>query len=128
MWELPVEDHNYSKRVGRMKASFTKAFRSTTVAGNARPTLASSRRREADIWQPRFWEHLIRDPEDFSQHLDYIHYNPVKHGVAACPHAHAAFSFMHWVRRGVYSADWQCVCDLLPTPPVFERLRGLSME
>ena len=65
-----------------------------------------SKRGERGIWQRRFWEHLIRDQEDFNRHMDYIHWNPVKHGwvhrVADWPHS----SFHEYVRRGVYAEDW----------------------
>jgi putative transposase len=61
---------------------------------------------ERGIWQRRFWEHLIRDELDFRRHVDYIHWNPVKHGwsqrVADWPHP----SFHSYVRRGVYAVDW----------------------
>ncbi len=65
-----------------------------------------SARNERGIWQRRFWEHLIRDDGDFNRHVDYIHWNPVKHGwvksVAEWPHS----SFHDYVRRGLYPADW----------------------
>ena len=58
------------------------------------------------MWQRRYWEHLIRDEVDLRRHLDYIHYNPVKHGhvrrVADWPYS----SFGRWVAAGVYSLDW----------------------
>ncbi len=62
--------------------------------------------RETTIWQRRFWEHLIRDDEDYRMHMDYIHYNPVKHGlvnrVKDWPHS----TFHRYVRKGIYSEDW----------------------
>ena len=63
----------------------------TTFSHGIEPTepRSGSRRRhgERGIWQRRFWEHVIRDDGDFARHMDYIHYNPVKHGHARCPHA-----------------------------------------
>ena len=64
------------------------------------------RRREGIIWQRRFWEHQIRDPADMNRCLDYLHWNPVRHG-----HAHRVaewpFSTFHrYVREGVYPLDW----------------------
>ena len=73
------------------------------------------RRRERGVWQRRFWEHTIRDEKDFAAHMDYIHYNPVKHGHAGCPHAWAHSSFHRWVREGRYAADWACSC-VRPVP------------
>ncbi len=61
---------------------------------------------ERGVWQRRFWEHTIRDEEDLRNRLDYIHYNPVKHGlvprVSDWPHS----AFHEYVQRGVYTVDW----------------------
>jgi len=63
-------------------------------------------KREKGIWQRRYWEHAIRDDDDFARHVDYIHFNPVKHGyvtrVADWPHS----SFHRYVERGELAADW----------------------
>lgn len=63
-------------------------------------------------WQRRFWEHLIRDENDYRQHIDYIHWNPVKHGwvqaVKDWPHS----SFHRYVKLGVYSDNWGHEIDL----------------
>ncbi|OKY73750.1 MAG: hypothetical protein BM485_16965 [Desulfobulbaceae bacterium DB1] len=58
------------------------------------------------LWQKRFYDHLIRDETDFARHLDYVHYNPVKHGFVdrAADFAHS--SFAGWMDRGVYSINW----------------------
>jgi putative transposase len=58
------------------------------------------------LWQPRYWEHCIRDDEDFGRHLDYIHYNPVKHGLASAPLEWKFSSFRRFVRIGWYDAAW----------------------
>jgi len=58
------------------------------------------------FWQDRFYDHVIRDDDDFARHLDYIHYNPVKHRVVSCAMAHAHSSFRAWVDRGVYPPTW----------------------
>jgi putative transposase len=57
-------------------------------------------------WQSRFYDHVIRNEDDFWRHLDYIHFNPVKHGVAAAPADHPHSSFKAWCERNVYDADW----------------------
>jgi putative transposase len=84
--ELPPGDSDYSTRMGRIKALFTKSIPAVDRP-NDPITASRRRRREQMIWQRRFWEHTIRDERDFAAHLDYIHYNPVKHGYVRCPHA-----------------------------------------
>lgn len=61
---------------------------------------------ERGIWQRRYWEHTLRDQGDFSRHLDYIHFNPVKHGYAPQVQDWPYSSFRRWVRLGAYPADW----------------------
>jgi putative transposase len=58
------------------------------------------------IWQHRFWDHIIRDAEDYRRHLDYIHYNPVKHGLVKSPYEHRLSSLHQWARRGYYDRSW----------------------
>lgn len=109
IWTLPPNDTAYSKRVGRLKVLFTQSLRGRRQLPK---NVSSSRRkhRESDVWQRRFWEHTISDEEDFEQHLDYIHYNPVKHGLVSCPHLWPYSSFHRWVQKGGYTADWCCTC------------------
>jgi len=73
IWSLPDGDANFSLRWQRIKARFTHLCR----GGGAVPAVFA---RRAAIWQQRFWEHLLRDDRDFERHVDYIHFNPVKHG------------------------------------------------
>ena len=110
LWQLPPEDNNYSKRVGKIKVAFTKSFRQENPVTEEK-SLSRQKHRESNIWQRRFWEHTIKDELDFAQHLDYIHYNPVKHGLVSCPHLWKYSSFNLWVKKDVYSADWCCVCN-----------------
>ena len=109
IWTLPEQDSNYSQRVGRMKVLFTQALRGK---GCLPTTVSRSRQkhRESDVWQRRFWEHTIRDEADFRNHMDYLHYNPVKHGLVKCPHEWEVSSFHRWVQRGRYEPDWGCCC------------------
>ncbi len=58
------------------------------------------------VWQKRFWDHVIRDENDLHRHLDYVHYNPVKHGIAGGPKEYPWCSFKQHVERGHYSLDW----------------------
>ena len=95
VWSLPENDPDFSMRWGWIKKEFTKKYREY-VTGNA---LKSP-------WQPRFWEHMIRDQEDYNRHCDYVHYNPVKHGLVPAPSAWPHSTFHRFVREGKYSPDW----------------------
>jgi putative transposase len=110
LWQLPPDDWNYSTRVSRLKVLFTRSIK----GNNYLPTnVCASRRkhRESNVWQRRFWEHTIRNEQDMQQHLDYIHYNPVKHGLVSCPHLWNYSSFHKWIEKGRYPMDWGCVCE-----------------
>lgn len=78
LWELPAGDNKYSSRWSRIKALFTRQYLSE---GGIEAHASASRqvKRERSIWQRRFWEHQIRDEIDLQNHVDYIHFNPVKH-------------------------------------------------
>lgn len=110
LWALPRGDADYSRRVGRMKVLFT---RSLAGRGVASPGVSPSqhRRRESDVWQRRFWEHTVEGEEEFEALMDYIHYNPVRHGLASCPHLWPYSSFSRWVHAGLYPDCWGCCCD-----------------
>lgn len=90
VWTLPRGDSDYSGRWHAIKALFTKAIS----------------RGERDIWQRRFWEHTIRDDDDFRTHLDYVHINPLKHGLVGRVGDWPYSSFHPYVARGVYAPDW----------------------
>ena len=101
VWSLPDGDTDYSTRWGLIKAAFSRA-----VERGERRSPSRIKRGERGIWQRRFWEHRIRDDDDYARHVDYIHWNPVKHGhvshVADWPHS----SFHRHVARGVYPLHW----------------------
>jgi len=110
IWTLPDEDADFSRRWAYLKKEFTKVW--LAGSGIEGSVSASGRRnRRRGVWQRRFWEHTIRDERDFQRHCDYIHFNPVKHGHASCPHSWPFSSFSRWVERGVYGEDWRCSCD-----------------
>ena len=104
IWQLPPNDADYSTRWRLVKETFTKAY----LKNRRPPEVGNSRRKkqEQGLWQRRFWEHLLRDDIDFFDHLDYIHLNPVRHGLAAAPGAWVHSTFEHWVARGVYEPHW----------------------
>ena len=109
LWTLPPGDADYSYRVGRIKVLFTRALRG---ANNLPKNVCESRKkhRESNVWQRRFYEHTIRDEFDLHKHLDYLHFNPVKHGLVKCVHDWEYSSFHRGVRRGEYEAKWGCQC------------------
>lgn len=118
IWRLPPDDIGYSRRIGWIKKEFTLDWRARSGADDF-DTPASP-------WQPRFWEHVIRDDHDFERLVDYLHYNPVKHGQVTCPHQWRWSSFPRFVRRGIRPWDWACGCHgsvVVPTS-----IAGLGME
>lgn len=80
VWKLPEGDADFSLRWARIKAGFSHHY---LEAGGieSKQSLSRQRKRERDIWQRRFWEHQIKDERDLQRHIDYTHYNPVKHGL-----------------------------------------------
>ena len=134
LWTLPEGDRDFSKRWGIIKSHFTKKIKEVGWAlptmtnrdqvGWALPTMTNPDRieltlraqdqvmpsrvkhREGMIWQRRFWEHAIRDQEDFNRHCDYIHYNPVKHGLADDPKKWKYSTIHQFIERGVYAPNW----------------------
>jgi putative transposase len=101
LWTLPPDDFDFPARWQMIKAMFSHAVGRTE---GRRASLV--RKRESGIWQRRYWEHTVRDEQDYGAHMDYIHFNPVKHGLAA----HAAdwpfSSLARCVRLGMYASDW----------------------
>ncbi len=110
IWSLPPGDAEYPKRWGWVKKEFTKAWLS--VGGREQQqTPGRIRDERRGVWQPKYWEHTLEGEDDFERHFDYIHYNPVKHGLVRCPRDWPSSSFHRWVRAGVYPEDWACWSD-----------------
>ncbi|WP_337882071.1 REP-associated tyrosine transposase [Chromobacterium haemolyticum] len=101
IWTLPGEDADYSRRWGWIKSGFSRAL---PAAENR--TLSKLRQREKGIWQRRFWEHTIADLNDLQRHVDYIHGNPLKHGLVDRVRDWPYSSFHRWVREGRLPLDW----------------------
>lgn len=99
--ELPSGGSDFAVRWRLIKMQFSKALPKTERLSQVRAS-----RGERGIWQRRYWEHLIRDDADLRAHMDYMHFNPVKHGlvrrVADWPHS----TFHRLVEEGIYPADW----------------------
>lgn len=107
IWSLPAGDTAYPRRWAWIKSQFTRAW--LELGGPERRVTAGRRRdRRRGVWQPKYWEHTIEDEDDFEQHFDYIHYNPVKHGHVRCPRDWPWSSFHRWVTAGVYEHNWAC--------------------
>jgi len=101
MWSLPEGDSDFSGRWKQIKYRFSLDFEK-----NPERSGSMLKKKEKGLWQRRFWEHLIRDQEDFNRHVDYIHYNPVKHGLVERPVDWEHSSFRSFVEKGTYPEDW----------------------
>ena len=100
IWTLPDGDADYSGRWRAIKSHFTRELRTSGMP------LTPDNRGEYRLWQRRFWEHTIRDDTDFQRHVDYIHWNPVKHGLTKCVADWPYSSFHKYVRLGLLSLEW----------------------
>ncbi len=101
IWTLPEGDADFATRWRLIKSAFSRALPGGEAISRSRAS-----RGERGVWQRRYWEHTLRDETDFARHVDYIHFNPVKHGhvrrVSDWPHS----SFHRMARCGVYPDDW----------------------
>jgi putative transposase len=105
IWTLPVAENDYSTRWSRIKRNVSWDCRAV-FHDDGLLTPSARKRREVGIWQRRFWEHRIRNDADFERHVDYIHYNPVRHGYAAHASEWPYSTFRQYVQRGLYAPDW----------------------
>jgi putative transposase len=105
IWTLPENDCDYSTRWKVIKACFSHQY--LQQGGNpGRLSASKVQKGELGVWQRRFWEHTIRDLDDMNRHVDYIHYNPVKHGLVRSVKAWPWSSFHRYVKAGYYDPDW----------------------
>ncbi len=93
--ELPEEQPNFSTVMQQFKWKFTVEYRKIH---EVEPGFSP--------WQKRFWDHVIRDERDWENHIDYIHWNPVKHGLVGKPEDWEQSSFREWVKEGYYEDEW----------------------
>lgn len=105
MITLPENDSNYSLRIREIKRLFTINYLGVFNDG-AQRNPSRIHKKEATVWQRRFWEHTIRDEQDYKHHFDYIHYNPIKHGLVNNVSDWPWSSFHRYVRLGVCDSDW----------------------
>lgn len=101
VWRLPEGDADFPVRWRKLKARFTRS-----VGGDYRRSASKIAKRESGLWQRRYWEHLIRDGDDWRRHVEYCWINPVKHGLVSRVQDWPHSSFHREVRRGVVPADW----------------------
>lgn len=101
IWSVGDHDSDFSRRWSIIKRLFTRTFRKKNA-------------QTPPYWQNRFWEHCIRDDSDFENHLNYIHFNPVRHGYVASPKDWPWTSFHRYVVEGIYPQDWAS-CDNMPS-------------
>jgi len=101
VWTLPPGDAAYPMRLRLLKSWFSRHI----PAGER---LRDSRvdKGERGIWQRRYWEHRVRDEQDLERCVDYVHFNPVKHGHAARAADWPYSTFHRYVNKGWLSADW----------------------
>jgi putative transposase len=105
IWTLPLEDDDFPVRWANTKRMFTQPYlrsggRELAVTGDLH------RHWQRGVWQPRYWEHMIRNDSDFKRHLDYIHYNPVKHGYVEQAGQWPYSTFGRLVALGEYHPGW----------------------
>jgi putative transposase len=101
VWTLPPGDTDFPKRWSLIKSYFSRH-----MPRNERIDPSRLSKKERGIWQRRYWEHRIRDDQDFIRHVDYIHWNPVKHGYVECAADWPYSTFHDWVRHGIYHEAW----------------------
>lgn len=101
IWTLPQGDADYATRWRLIKSGFSRQ-----IAGSFEVSPSRQERGERGIWQRRYWEHLIRDERDLAAHIDYVHYNPVKHGHVGIVVDWPYSTFHRYVAKGVYPENW----------------------
>jgi putative transposase len=107
LWTLPDGDADFSTRWQDIKARFSGRISKGERLSNRR-----LKKGERGVWQRRFWEHFIRDEQGYERHMDYIHYNPVKHGYVTRVPDWPYSSFHRYVRCGIYDLEWAADDDI----------------
>ncbi len=105
IWRLPEGDADFSRRWAIIKLAVSRQC-GHLIKADAVLSESKLARHESVVWQRRFWEHQIRDELDLQRHVDYIHFNPVKHGYVACVSDWPYSTFHRYVQQGMYPPDW----------------------
>ena len=98
--QLILGEIRLAQAVKRIKEKFARSFRSIVKTLSGR------------IWQHRYWDHIIRDEDDWRRHIDYIHYNPVKHRYTDNPFNWSHSSLQEYLETGMYEQNWRCDIDI----------------
>jgi putative transposase len=114
----PVRCHSFAPNLGAAIVDIPKRIsKPQALRGKcALPKdvgISRQKHRESNVWQRRFWENTIQDEADWiwHLHLNYLHYNPMKHGLVGCPHQWEYSSFHQYVREGYYTENWGWQCE-----------------
>jgi len=103
LWRLPADNADFSTRWRLIKSYFSRHCK-LTYQGRISPS--RQHKQEKAVWQRRFWEHQIRDETDMARHIDYIHFNPVKHGLVRQPSDWRYSTIHRYIESGLIPADW----------------------
>ncbi len=112
LWQLPDGDTDFASRWSLFKSGFSRGLPAAATRSASKVA-----KREKGIWQRRYWEHAIRNDADFERHVDYIHYNPVKHGLVTRVADWRHSSFHRYVAQGLLPEHWGG--DLMELPRSF---------
>ena len=100
---LPEDDMAYPTRLSLIKSTFSRQIESYEIISQSRKN-----KRERGIWQRRYWEHIIQDAKDYEHHVNYIHFNPVKHGYVLNPSDWKYSSIHRFIHNGILTKSWVC--------------------
>lgn len=98
---LPLHDNDYATRLNLIKGNFSRQ-----IKHNEKISASRKNKRERGIWQRRFWEHCIRCDSDYENHINYIHYNPVKHNYVTVPSKWPYSSIHRFIRLNLLPINW----------------------
>jgi putative transposase len=114
VWKLPEDSADFSTRWASVKGLFSREY-CRLKDHQDQANFSRERKGEVDIWQRRFWEHQIRDEDDLQRHVDYIHYNPVKHGLVTEVQNWPWSTYHRYLKQGFYSG-----------PDLFDELQAIN--
>ena len=101
IWQMPIDSGDYALRWRMIKSQFSRNFSANEQRSNSK-----IKHREKGIWQRRYWGHQIKDDVDLQRHVDYIHYNPVKHGLVSNVKEWPHSTFHRYVKQGIVTENW----------------------
>ena len=117
----PQKNYEFSKIIGTIKKHYTYNINGASKDSTLPLSESRLKRKESGIWQRRFYEHIIRNEDDLYKHLDYIHYNPVKHNLVQNVKDWKYSSFHKFVKKGIYEENWGSAFDI-------EKIKNLDFE